>query len=153
MKGYYKVAPEDCFDDEGFFHTGDAGYFDDEARLHWTGRATGLIKTGGANVSPVEIETALLHHPGLKAAAAVGVPDPTLGEVVVVCAVRHADADVDESGVQAFLRGRIASYKIPRHVVFVSDRDLDVTGTGKVRADHLRDVAVQRLGIGPERCV
>src|SRR5439155_24668160 len=117
MKGYHGAAPEDCFDADGFFHTGDAGFVDDNGRLHWTGRLTDMIKTGGANVSPVEIETELLQHPLLKAAVALGIAHQTLGQMVVVAAVAHDDAAVDEEDVRSFLQGRMASYKIPRRVV------------------------------------
>jgi fatty-acyl-CoA synthase len=146
MKSYVKVAPGECFDADGFFATGDAGFVDERGRLHWTGRTTDLIKTGGANVSPVEIEETLLRHPGLKAAAAVGVPHPTLGEMVVVCAVAHEGHTVDEDDVRVFLRGRLASYKIPRRVVFVADADITLTGTAKIRTDALRDLATGLLG-------
>ena len=112
-------------------------------------RTSDLIKTGGANVSPVEIETALLHHPGLKVAHAVGVPDPLLGEVVVVCAVAHDGVAVDEDDVRGFLRRRLASYKIPRRVVFVSDDDLSLTGNAKVRTSSLRALAAERLAKAP----
>jgi acyl-CoA synthetase (AMP-forming)/AMP-acid ligase II len=145
MKGYVKAVPEDCFDADGFFVTGDAGFVDERGRLHWTGRTNDLIKTGGANVSPVEIEETLLRHPGLKAALAVGVPHPTLGEMVVVCAVAHDGHTVDEDDVRAFLRGRLASYKIPRRVVFVADGDLTLTGTAKIRTDELRVLASRLL--------
>ena len=145
MKGYLKVPPEDCFDADGFFATGDAGFMDERGRLHWTGRTNDLIKTGGANVSPVEIEETLLRHPGLKAGMAVGVPHPTLGEMVVVCAVAHDGHTVDEDDVRAFLRGRLASYKIPRRVVFVTDGDLTLTGTAKIRTDALRALASRLL--------
>jgi fatty-acyl-CoA synthase len=146
MKGYLKVAPEDVFDADGFFATGDAGFVDDNAMLHWVGRTNDLIKTGGANVSPVEIENELLRHPGLKTALAVGVPHDTLGEVVVVCAVAHPDRGVDEDDVRRFLRGRLASYKIPRHVLFFDETDLVLTGNAKIRADDLRRLAAGRLG-------
>jgi len=119
MKGYVKA--DSPLDADGYFHTGDAGWVDDDNCLHWTGRTSDLIKTGGANVSPVEVETALLHHPDLKVAHAVGVPDALLGEVVVVCAVAHDGAAVNEEDVRRFLRRRLASYKIPRHVVFVTE--------------------------------
>jgi acyl-CoA synthetase (AMP-forming)/AMP-acid ligase II len=145
MKGYLKVAPEDVFDVDGFFATGDAGFVDDRGMLHWTGRTNDLIKTGGANVSPVEIETELLRHPGLKSALAVGVPHDTLGEVVVVCAVAHPDRGVDEDDVRTFLRGRLASYKIPRHVLFFDDDDLVLTGNAKIRTEDLRRLAADRL--------
>jgi acyl-CoA synthetase (AMP-forming)/AMP-acid ligase II len=146
MLGYVGVPPAATFDADGFFRTGDAGWVDEAGRLHWTGRADELIKTGGANVSPVEVEEALLRHPGLKAAVAVGVPDPLLGEVVVVCAVPHAGAAVGEDDVRAFLRGRLAGYKIPRHVLFVDEADLSFTGNRKIRARELRRLAAARLG-------
>jgi len=145
MKGYLKVAPEEVFDTEGFFATGDAGFVDEGGRLHWVGRTSDLIKTGGANVSPVEIDNELLRHPGLHSALAVGVPHPTLGEIVVVCAVAQPGSDVDEDGVRDFLRGRLASYKLPRKVLFFAEDELTLTGNAKIRADELRKLAVQRL--------
>jgi fatty-acyl-CoA synthase len=148
MKGYLKIL-DSPFDEDGFFHTGDAGFVDEENQLHWTGRTSDLIKTGGANVSPVEIETLLLHHPGLKVAHAIGVPDPLLGEIVVVCAVAHDAAGVDEQSVRQFLKRRVAAYKIPRHVVFVDEGELSLTGNAKIRTDALRALAVRRLASSP----
>jgi fatty-acyl-CoA synthase len=145
MKGYVKVPRDEVFDADGFFHTGDAGFVDDDGYLHWTGRTSDLIKTGGANVSPVEIETELLRHPGLKAAAAVGVPDPDRGEIVVVVALAHEGASVDEDEVRSFLKGRIASYKIPRSVVFVREDELSLTGNAKMKPEELRALALARL--------
>jgi fatty-acyl-CoA synthase len=145
MLGYMRALPEQCFDDDGFFHTGDAGYVDDDACLHWTGRITEMIKTGGANVSPVEIEETLLRHPGLWTARAVGIPDEKLGEMVVVCAVAHDGVVVDESDVRGFLRGRIAAYKIPRRVLFFDEHELSLTGNAKIRAEDLRKLAIDRL--------
>lgn len=146
MKGYAKELPERVFDADGFFHTGDAGSVDDDGRIRWTGRVSGLIKTAGANVSPVEIEEALLHHPGLKVALIVGVPDAALGEIVVACVVAHDGAGVDEADVRRYLKGRVASYKVPRRVLFFAEDDLSLTGNAKVRADALRDLAMRRLG-------
>jgi acyl-CoA synthetase (AMP-forming)/AMP-acid ligase II len=146
MKGYLKVAPEEVFDSDGFFATGDAGYVDDDGMLHWVGRTNDLIKTGGANVSPVEIENELIRHPDLKSAFAVGVADETFGEIVVVCAVAHPDRGIDEDAVRAFLRGRLASYKIPRRVLFFEEDDLVLTGNAKVKSDELRRLAADRLG-------
>jgi fatty-acyl-CoA synthase len=148
MKGYVK-ATTSPFDEDGYFRTGDAGWVDEENCLHWTGRTSDLIKTGGANVSPVEIETALLHHPDLKVAQAVGVPDPLLGEIVVVCAVARDGVEVGEDHVRGFLRRRLASYKIPRHVVFVSEDELALTGNAKVRTSALRALAAERLARAP----
>ncbi|MFY9587434.1 MAG: class I adenylate-forming enzyme family protein [Actinomycetota bacterium] len=145
MKGYVKVLREQTFDADGFFHTGDAGWMDENGFLHWTGRTSDMIKTGGANVSPVEIEMELLHHPKLKAAGAVGVPHPTLGQIVVVVAVPNEHSDVDEEDVRGFLKGRIASYKIPRRVVLVREEELTLTGNQKIKPEDLRALATARL--------
>ena len=145
MLGYVKKLPEECFDEDGFFHTGDAGFVDAEGYLHWTGRMTEMIKTGGANVSPVELEETLLRHPGLKAALTIGVPDEKLGEMVVLCAVAHDGVSVDEDDVRGFLRGRVATYKIPRRVLFFEEDELSLTGNAKIRSDALRKLALQRL--------
>jgi fatty-acyl-CoA synthase len=147
MLGYVKALPEECFDEDGFFHTGDAGFVDGEGYLHWTGRMTEMIKSGGANVSPVELEETLLRHPGLKAARAVGIPDEKLGEMVVLCAVAHDGVSVDEDDVRGFLRGRVASYKIPRRVLFFDEHELSLTGNAKIRADDLRKLAMSRLSV------
>jgi len=149
MRGYLKVAPESVFDEEGFFATGDAGFVDEERRLHWVGRTSDLIKTGGANVSPVEIENELLRHPDLQSALAVGVPHPTLDQVVVVCAVARIGSDVTEDGVRDFLKGKLASYKLPRHVLFFDEDELVLTGNAKIKVDELRSLAALRLGTNP----
>jgi fatty-acyl-CoA synthase len=145
MKGYWKTPPERTFDEDGFYRTGDAGWVDPDGTFHWTGRTSDMIKTGGANVSPVEIETELLRHPGLKTSVAVGVPHETLGEMVVVCAVPHDRVAVDEENVRTFLRGRIASYKIPRRVLFFREDELSLTGNQKIRTEDLRALASARL--------
>jgi fatty-acyl-CoA synthase len=142
-----KVAREKAFDADGFFRTGDAGFVDADGYLHWTGRTSDMIKTGGANVSPVEIETALLHHPALKASGAIGVPHRTLGQMVVVVAVAQEGASVGEEDVRTFLRGRLASYKIPRRVIFVDEKELSLTGNAKIRPEDLRALAGARLAL------
>ena len=148
MEGYYKVPRASTFDADGFFRTGDAGFVDEQGRLHWTGRTSELIKTGGANVSPVEVETALLDHPGLKAALAVGVPDSRLGDIVVVCAVAREGVSLDEQDVRAFLRGRIAAYKVPRRVLFFAEEQLSLTANAKIRTEALRALALERMTSG-----
>jgi fatty-acyl-CoA synthase len=147
MKGYVKAPRSDSFDADGFFRTGDAGSVDADGFLHWTGRTSDLIKTGGANVSPVEIEIELLHHPALKSAGVVGVPHPTLGQMVVVVAVAQDGTTVDEADVRGFLRGRLASYKIPRRVIFVRENELSLTGNAKIRPEDLRALAGARLAL------
>jgi fatty-acyl-CoA synthase len=145
MRGYYKVTPENVFDAHGYFRTQDGGWLDAEGLLHWTGRLSNLIKTGGANVSPVEIEEALARHPALKLAVAVGVPHPTLGEAVVLCAVPVEGARIDEAELRAFLRERLAAYKVPKRVLAFRAEELAYTGNQKVQVAPLRDAARKRL--------
>ncbi len=145
MRGYYKVAPENVFDADGYFRTQDGGWLDEEGYLHWTGRLSNLIKTGGANVSPVEIEETLTKHPAIKLAAAVGVPHPTLGEIVVLCAVPVAGAKIDEPALRAWLRERLSAYKVPRRVLAFREGELSYTGNQKVQVAPLREAARKRL--------
>lgn len=148
MLGYLHVAAEDTFDEEGFFRTGDSGFVDPEGRLHWLGRLNDIIKTGGANVSPLEIDAVLIECPGVKIAATVGVPHDTLGEIVVACVVPEVGASVDETHVRAFVSKRLSSYKVPRRVLFLLESDLTLTGSNKVKTAPLRELAAQRLATG-----
>lgn len=145
MLGYLRVPAEDTFDESGFFRTGDSGFIDEQGRLHWLGRLNDIIKTGGANVSPLEIDAVLLECPGVKIAATVGVPHDTLGEIVVACVVPDAGAAVDEQRVRKFVSERLSSYKVPRRVLFVQETDLTLTGSNKVKTAPLRELAAQRL--------
>jgi fatty-acyl-CoA synthase len=145
MLGYIGAPPDETFDPQGFFRTGDGGYVDARGRLVWEGRLNDIIKTGGANVSPVEVDGVLAACPGLKVSQTVGVPHETLGEIVVACVVPHADAEVDETDVRDFLKQHLASYKIPRRVLFVREDELSLTGTAKVKLSDLRALAQKKL--------
>jgi fatty-acyl-CoA synthase len=145
MRGYHKQEPETYLDDDGYFRTQDAGSLDAGGELHWTGRLSGLIKTGGANVSPLEIESALANHSGLRVALAVGVPHPTMGEVLVLCAIAADGAHPEEGEIRSFLRERLAAYKVPRRVLFFAAEELSYTGTQKIQVGPLREAALRRL--------
>jgi fatty-acyl-CoA synthase len=145
MLGYLRIPAEDVFDAEGFFWTGDGGFVDSEGRLHWQGRLNDIIKTGGANVSPPEIDAVLADCPGVKIAATVGVPHDTLGEMVVACIVPEVGVTLDEEQVRAFVAKRLSSYKVPRRVLFMQEGDLALTGSNKVKVAPLRELAARRL--------
>jgi fatty-acyl-CoA synthase len=145
MLGYLDVPLDETLDEEGFFRTGDGGYMDEQGRLFWEGRLTDIIKTGGANVSPVEIDGVLATCPGVKIGKTVGVPHDTLGEMVVTCVVPNGEAVLDEAGIREFLKQRLASYKVPRRVLFFRQEDLSMTGTAKVKSAALRELAAKRL--------
>ncbi|MBU6267542.1 MAG: acyl--CoA ligase [Sphingomonadales bacterium] len=145
MSGYLGKAPEQCFDAEGFYCTGDAGHVDDQGRFFWDGRLTDMIKTGGANVAPQEVDDLLAKYPGVKRAQTVGVPDDLLGEMVVTCIVPVDGATLQEAPIVAYLKPHLASFKIPRRVLFFTDADYALTGNEKIQAGKLRDIAVARL--------
>src|SRR6516225_6476373 len=145
MLGYIGTPLDETLDSEGFFPTGDGGYLDDAGRLYWQGRLTDIIKTGGANVSPREVDETLISHSGVKVAQTVGVPHQTLGELVVSCIVPHDGVILDTEQLLAFLRQRLASYKVPRHVLFFRDDEVALTGNAKIKAGELRELAARRL--------
>jgi fatty-acyl-CoA synthase len=145
MRGYYKVLPENYLDADGFFRTQDGGRVDADGVLHWSGRLGHLIKTGGANVSPVEIEAALADHPEVKVGIAVGIGHPTLGQVVVLCVVPTAGATPAEDEIRAYLKSRLAVYKVPRRVLFFRADELSYTGNQKVQLQPLEAAAQGRL--------
>ena len=145
MLGYIGTPLDETLDSEGFFPTGDGGHLDDTGRLYWQGRLTDIIKTGGANVSPREVDDALIAHSGVKVAQTVGVPHQTLGEVVVSCVVPHDEVSLDTEQLLAFLRQRLASYKVPRHVLFFGEDEVALTGNAKIKAGALRELAAKRL--------
>jgi acyl-CoA synthetase (AMP-forming)/AMP-acid ligase II len=145
MLGYVGKALEETFDEEGFFCTGDGGYVDEEGYLFWEGRLTDMIKTGGANVSPLEVDAVLAGVPGIKRAQTVGVPHDTLGEMVVACIVPHEGAALDERTIRDVLKEQLASFKIPRAMLFFGEEEFAVTGSGKVKTGELRELAAKRL--------
>ncbi|MQY18752.1 class I adenylate-forming enzyme family protein [Nocardia macrotermitis] len=145
MLGYLGMPLSETLDADGYFHTGDGGYLDATGRLYWKGRLTDIIKTGGANVSPLEVDEALIGYPGVKVARTVGVPHDTLGEMVVACLVPHEGTPPDPDALRTHLRERLASYKIPRHILFFDESDIALTGSAKIKSSDLRELAARRL--------
>jgi fatty-acyl-CoA synthase len=147
MEHYVKQTRADSFDADGFYHTGDIGFFDRDGLVYWGGRRTEMIKTAGANVSPAEIEVQLQAFEPVKLCRAVGIPDDERDEIVVVCIELKEGAAATEADVQAFLRDRLASYKVPRRVLFFADGGIPLNRSGtKVKDEGLVAAVVQRLG-------
>lgn len=145
MLGYIGIPADESLDQDGFFRTGDGGFFDSEGRLHWEGRLNDIIKTGGANVSPVEIDGVIAQCPGVKITKTVGVPDELLGELVVACIVPQDDATLSEDTVRAFAKEQLASFKVPRRVLFFQEDELEWTGSTKIKVSHLLELATKQL--------
>ena len=145
MLGYLGAPLDETLDEAGYFRTGDGGYVDAAGRLFWEGRLNDIIKTGGANVSPIEIDAVIQDCPGVKVCQTVGVPHETLGELVVTCIVPHEGAMLDEETVRNFAREKLASYKTPRRVLFFAEGDVQLTGSAKVKTGDLRNLAARTL--------
>jgi len=145
MLGYIGIPRDETLDDQGFYRSGDGGYIDELGRFVFQGRINDIIKTGGANVSPVEIDYALGTCPGVKVCKTTGVPHPDLGEMVVSLIVPEKERDVTSESVTAFLKERLASYKVPRKILFVDEQDIQLTGTAKIKPKEARELAMQIL--------
>jgi long-chain acyl-CoA synthetase len=121
---------------EGWFHTGDLGYVDEEGYLYVVDRKQDLIITGGANIYPVEVEEILYTHPAVALAAIIGIPDEVKGELAKAYIVLKEGATASEQDLIDYVRGRIAKYKAPRVVEFV--KSLPQGPTGKILKRELR---------------
>ena len=150
FRRYLDRRPEECLDGDGFFHTGDVGSVDADGWVQFTGRRTEMIKTGGANVSPAELEVQLRACAPVKLARVVGVPDPRLDQLVVACITLKEGAEATEGEIQAFLRERVSAFKVPKRVLFFDDGEIPMTRSDtKVRDDALLALVEARLGATP----
>lgn len=145
MRGYYKTEPEATFDSDGYYHSQDGGHLDAQDYLHWKGRLSNIIKTGGANVSPLEIEEALLGYPNMRVGIPFGAPHPSLGEVIVLCAVAVEGHTLDETAILASLKKKLAAYKLPRKILLFEESNLNFTGNQKIQSGKLIEQALTRL--------
>lgn len=143
MKGYYKnaEATAQVIDKNGFLHSGDLGVKDENANYSITGRIKDMIIRGGENISPREIEEFLYHMPGVKDAQVVAVASPRYGEDVGVFIIPHDEAEITAEDVRDFCKDKIARYKIPRYIFFLTEYPL--TGSGKIQKFKLREMALE----------
>jgi HIP---CoA ligase len=127
---------------DGWLRTGDIGLVDPSGNLRIVGRSKDMFIVGGFNAYPAEIENALLRHPHIRQVAVIGIPDERLGEVGMAFAVLEPGAVVTEADIIGWSRARIANFKVPRVVEFVTE--LPLNATGKVVKDDLRELFAQR---------
>jgi fatty-acyl-CoA synthase len=155
MQGYYRQPEETAraIDAEGWLHTGDLAILREDGMVRFLGRYKDMLKVGGENVDPVEVEAFLLKHPAVNQVKVVGVPDQRLNEVGAACVVVNPEKSVTADDLRDFCRGKLASFKIPRHILFI--KEFPMTSSGKVQKFRLRDAAMQELGLkaegGPRR--
>ena len=147
MQGYYKrpEATAEAIDDDGWFHTGDVATMRDDGSIRFMGRYKDMLKVGGENVDPTEVEAFLLEHPAVNKVQVIGVPDPRLTEVACACVVVEPGQAITDADLDSFCRGKMASFKIPRHLVVLDDYPM--TSSGKVQKYLLRQMAAEQLGL------
>jgi len=138
--GYYDDpgASDEAVDEQGYFHTGDLAKFDTEGYFYIVGRKKDMFISGGENVYPPEIEKTLYDHPAVHMCAVVGIADEHWGEIGVACIIKKAEVDTEEDKIIDFLQERLAAYKVPKKVVFLSD--LPISGAGKVLKRELKEI-------------
>jgi acyl-CoA synthetase (AMP-forming)/AMP-acid ligase II len=139
MAGYYRAprGTDDALTDSGWLATGDLGYRDADGFYFITGRLKELIIKGGENIAPREIDEALLRHPGVLEAAAVGVPDREYGQQILACIVRKPGAVLDAADLEAHCLRELGRYKTPRYFRFVDE--LPKGPSGKVQRMKLAE--------------
>ena len=147
MQGYYKKPEETAkaVDVEGWLHTGDVVVLREDGFIRFFGRYKELLKVGGENVDPAEVEAFLLGHPAVSKVQIVGVPDPRLSEVACACVVPKSGQKVSNEDLVAFCRWKLASFKIPRYTLVM--QEYPMTSSGKVQKFKLREMAIEELGL------
>ena len=139
MSGYWKDEEKTAktIDKDGWVHTGDMGYVDEDGYFYLAGRATDMIIRGGENISPEEVENVLHSHPKIEEAAVIGVPDEEWGEVPQAVVVLREGETATAEEIMEYCRANLSSFKRPRSVVFVAE--LPRNPIGKVLKRVLRE--------------
>jgi acyl-CoA synthetase (AMP-forming)/AMP-acid ligase II len=132
MSGIYKKERHEVFSPDGWYSTGDRGFFDSAGHLHFTGRASALIKTAGSNVSPAEVESVLDAMPGVLHSFVVALPHAVRGQVVGAAVVPAHGAQLSADEVMAHAKRNLSGFKVPTIVAVIAEGDLPMLPTGKV---------------------
>ena len=140
MQRYYKRSREECFDAEGWFHTGDLVRIDADGFVYFIGRRGAMIKTAGANVAPAEVERAIAKVTGGTVAHVLGLSDPERGQLVAAVVALEDDAEFDEAAVRERLEAELSAYKIPKRFAAVPRSDIPLLSSGKVDLAALQKV-------------
>jgi acyl-CoA synthetase (AMP-forming)/AMP-acid ligase II len=132
MSGIYKQERHEVFGADGWYATGDRGWFDDAGHLHFTGRASTLIKTAGSNVSPAEVESVLDSMPEVLHSFVVALPHPLREQVVGAAVVPCNGARLSVEAIVAHARRNLSTFKVPTVIRLIAENDLPMLPTGKI---------------------
>jgi len=131
MSGIYKQERHEVFGPDGWYSTGDRGFFDDAGHLHFTGRTSALIKTAGSNVAPAEVESVLDAMPGVLHSFVIALPHPVRGQVVAAAVVPAHGVQLSAEAVAAHARANLSGFKVPTAIAVLAETDLPMLPTGK----------------------
>lgn len=145
MRGFYKVEPDAVFTADGYYPTGDLARIDADGYLFFEGRRSDVIKTGGANVSRLEVEAALRQVPGVALPIVVPLNDSQAEQIVVAAVVPAAGVELDEEAIKAEMRKLVASYKVPRRIIAISETDIEWTPSHKIKTAALAGLIAARI--------
>ncbi len=147
MQGLHKRERAEVFTEDGWYRSGDGGYFDADGHFYFTGRLGDLIKSSGMNITPRDVELVLESHGDVVMAFVCGIPAGVRDEDVVAAVALRPGAAVTEDELRAFVKDDLASYKVPRHVaVFASQTELPMLDSGKIDRRALTAMLVERFG-------
>jgi acyl-CoA synthetase (AMP-forming)/AMP-acid ligase II len=142
MAGYNKRERWETFDENGWYHTGDLVYRNEgDPRMFYIGRTSELIKSGGANVSPLEVEAVIADFPDVAQCIVVGIEDPVRGEQVCAVIV-PAVADIDVASIATRTREQLSGYKVPTRWAIVTSDQIPILQSGKFNRRALRGLVV-----------
>ncbi len=149
MLGLHKRERADTFTPDGWYRTGDGGYFDDDGHFYFTGRMGDLIKSSGMNITPRDVELALEALPEVVMAFVTGIDHPDRGQDVVAAIALRPGETLDEDEARKRVKEEIASYKVPRHIaVFADQTELPWLDSGKVDRRRLTAILDERFREG-----
>ena len=146
MRGFYKTDPDRVFTSDGFYPTGDTARLDADGYLYFEGRRSDMMKTGGVNVSRLEVEAALRTLPEVALPIVLPLPDAAAGQIVVAAVVPNQGQAPTEDGLKAALRDLVAGYKIPRRIVIVAEDDVQWTPSNKIKVGEMAKLIASRIG-------
>jgi fatty-acyl-CoA synthase len=146
LDGYYRdpVKTAEALDADGWYHSGDIGSVDEHGHLRFHGRFKDMFKVGGENVAAAEVEAVLATHEGVQLAQVVGLPDERLAEIPAAFVERSGKCEVSEEELLSFVKERIASFKVPRHIRFISEWPMSAS---KIQKFKLRQQLMAELDL------
>jgi fatty-acyl-CoA synthase len=151
MLGYWNDAERtrEAIDEARWMHTGDLATIDDDGYCNIVGRIKDMVIRGGENIYPREIEEFLYRHPQIQDVQVIGIPDPRYGEELCAWVKLRDGETVTADDIRKFCEGQIAHYKIPRHIKFVDE--FPMTVTGKIQKFVMREATMRELGLSEQK--